>query len=117
MPSLYILKNRTYLLFIFDKNISLDQLRCVLATSSEIQIDSLAEILHNFLNGDVKMPSALLTRIRKHRKIISGMISEDNKFAKRIGIVRKNINLLVDIISLSSRYVRTVLKKIPDKKK
>ncbi len=116
MTMFYVHKNKTYLDFIFHKHISIHQLRCVLATSTQTQLNALSEVILNINHGHIKIPLAVKNGLAENEDVISGIIDHTSSLDKRLDIVRKHMKIVVDLVLSCGRYVRSALKRTEKKK-
>jgi len=110
MSDMYVDKIRTYLLVLLEKDITKEQLRCLLATANLRQLNGITQIIYNAYDSNgFNISKSSYAKIRKHHKILDILCNTTKySYITRLATLRKHLTIILNILKI----LRPQLKKI-----
>ena len=108
---MYVDKIRSYLLVLIEKDITKEQLRCLLATANPRQLNGFCQILYNAYDSNgLNLSRVNYSKLRKYSKILD-ILCNSSKYSynKRITILRKNLTKIVNILNILKPQIRKLI--------
>jgi hypothetical protein len=102
------IKNNEYFLrLITDNKINLHQKILIISKSRKFQIDSVSEIVLNFLRGNFNnsLNSDILKRLKRKRKLLRRIGSARTSLKIRKEIIPKVLNIISSLISITLQHL------------
>ncbi len=103
-------KIRSYLDVLLASDISKQQLRCLLATANERQLDGLRQIFYNaYYTNAFKLAQNDYMKILKHSSILN-VVCNTTKYTyqRRLGVIRKHLRIIIKMVQLLRLIILTI---------
>jgi hypothetical protein len=108
---MYVDKIKTYLQVLLEKDITKEQLRCLLATANVRQLNGFCQILYNAYDSNgFNLSKANYTYMRKHSKILDILCNSTKySYTKRLSILRKHLTIITNILKIIRSYIKKLI--------
>jgi len=109
---MYVDKIKYYLLVLLEKDISKEQIRCLLATANLRQLNGICQVLYNaYESNGFNLNKQNYGKLRKQSRILDILCNSSRySYKKRLHILRKNLTIIINILNI----LRPQIKKLID---
>ncbi len=101
-------KAKYFLLLLMDKKTSKEQARALLETATPDQVNSITEIIHNLLFGELPLNKNIKETLKKRRKSLTKISDKTKSVRSRSCLVQQHSRLVYDTVL----QVKTILTKV-----
>jgi hypothetical protein len=108
---MYVDKIKTYLSVLLEKDITKEQVRCLLATANLRQLNGFSQILYNAYDSNgFNLSKVNYNYILKRSKILDILCnSTKNSYNKRLSILRKHLTIIINILKILRPYIKKLI--------
>lgn len=103
-------KAKYFLMFISDDKTTRKQLKCLVGTSTNEQLNALTEIFYNIFKKNVNVSSKLEKYLRNNISRFIVLRDPKTSYKKRIRSARLNISYIVSALILCKALIREAVK-------
>jgi hypothetical protein len=108
---MYVDKIKSYLSVLLEKDITKEQLRCLLATVNIRQLNGISQIIYNaYESNGFNLTKESYSKLRKHIKILNILCNTTKySYTSRLSILRKHLTIIINILKILRPHIKKII--------
>ncbi len=113
---MYVSKTIHYVYLLTDKKISADQMKCLLATANEDQLNTISEIIYNIYSYNIRLDAKTQKKVKQVYNLLETISNINISYKRRLNLIRNNLKPISKLISIVSTQIRKAIISIEKNK-
>ncbi len=113
---MYVSKTFHYVHLLTDKRTSAHQMKCLLVTANEDQMNAISEIIYNIYSYNIKLDTKTQKKVRQVYNLLETISNISVSYKRRLTLLRNNLKPISKLISIVSTQIRKAIVSIEKNK-